>query len=87
MSQQQAYTGNLGITLTVPEGLYFPNQHPDHTNTPDSVWGEVARVIREYLEGIGAEVNGVFHYATPYKHPYTPQVQSKHIINQDITHH
>ena len=87
MSQQQAYTGNLGITLTVPEGLYFPNQHPDHTNTPDSVWAELSRVIKEYLEGIGIEVNGVFKYETPYKHTYIPQVHSRYIINQDITHH
>lgn len=80
---EQVYTGSIGMIITVPEGLYFPNQHPDHTDTPESIWAEVSRCIREALENIGVEVNGVFNYEIPYKHTYIPQLLSNKPTNEE----
>lgn len=50
----------ITVKVTVPEGLYIPNQPHDHDpEDPFSVSAELARIIEEALIDIGASVNHI----------------------------
>lgn len=47
----------ITVKVTVPEGLYIPNQHEEHDPTdPLSVSAELAHLIEELLTGIGVKI-------------------------------